>query len=318
MSAPIYELYGLRIRSEIPLTASLVESDMFDLDVTLGERRPGPGDPPAGNVVATFFFGPDFGYTHTADSLGYTLRYHSVADFRVDRQLCVIQVHLAPGQSPDYAALLLVGNVIASVRMLSGECVLHASAVEVNRRAVAFVGHSGMGKSTLAALSCAAGARLVTDDLLRVSLAKHGAFCHRGTAAIRLRPSAVANLADLPAANLRPSVDDRYVLEAQPAVECRVPLSVIVIPQLSRTISEVEICWLSPANSVYQLAAYPRVVGWRSPEVISQQFHLLGRLVKQVPVCKAVVPWGPPFAPGLAGGLLKRGERPLDHNPPAP
>lgn len=318
MSAPTYDLYGLRIRSEIPLKAPPAGSDTFDLDVTLVERWPVPGEPPAGDVVAAFSFGPDFGYTHTADGLGYTLRYHSVADFRVDRQLRAIRVHLAPEQSADYAALLLMGNVIATVLMLSGECVLHASAVEIGGRAVAFVGHSGMGKSTLAALCCAAGARLVTDDLLRVSPEEPGAFCHRGTAAIRLRPSAVANLADLPEANLQPAVDDRSIVEARPADERRPRLSVIVIPQLARAGSEIEICRLSPANAVYQLAAYPRVVGWRSPEIITQQFHLLGRLVKQVPICKAVVPWGPPFAPDLAASLLNRLDHSLDCNSAAP
>lgn len=62
-------------------------------------------------------------------------------------------------------------------------------AEEVGGRAVAFIGSSGIGKTTLKALCCAAGARLVTDDVLRVEPRDGEGWCFHGTCTLRLRPA---------------------------------------------------------------------------------------------------------------------------------
>ncbi len=64
--------------------------------------------------------------------------------------------------------VLLAGNLLAIVLGLRGAAVLHASAVELNGAAIAFVGPTGAGKSTAAALLCAAGGAIVGDDAARV------------------------------------------------------------------------------------------------------------------------------------------------------
>src|SRR5439155_24182481 len=55
---------------------------------------------------------------------------------------------------------------------------------------ISFVGAPGMGKSTLAALLCASGADLVTDDVLRLSPDGAALRCCFGPAEIRLRSNA--------------------------------------------------------------------------------------------------------------------------------
>ena len=306
LTASTYKLYGLQIRSEIPLPAPVADGsgDIFDIEVIWGERRSAPREASPGEVIASFSFGSNSGYTHVADDSGFTLRFNGTGEFRLDRQLKCIRVHLAPGQKDELAAWLLAGNVIATLLTLSGDCVLHASAVEVDGNAVAFVGHSGMGKSTLAALLCSAGARLVTDDLLRVAFKEGVAYGHQGTKAIRLRPEAAALCADWPPASLRSSVDGRRMVEVELCAEACPPLSAIIVPQRSRTASEVQLNLLPMPRAIYVLSAYPRVAGWRSGDVIARQFQLLGRLVKSVSVYEAVVPWGPPFAPDLGNRLL--------------
>lgn len=304
MNAQTHDLYGVPIRSEIPLRAPVIGNGSFAIEVVWGERRPVPVEPPEGEVMASFFFGPDVGYTHAADQAGYTFRYHQVGDFRLDRRLQSIRVHLAPGTATDYAALLLEGNVIATLLMLSGECVLHASAVEVNGRAVAFVGHSGGGKSTLAALACAAGARFVTDDLLRVSLGEHDARCYRGLGMARLRPGASTHLIGPADVNTPRTADDRRLLQMKLCSDACPPLSAVIIPRLSRTVSTLQMNSLLTAKSIYELSAFLRIIGWRNREVIARQFHLLGRLIRNITVREVVVPWGPPFAPDLGVRVL--------------
>ncbi|MGH7569375.1 MAG: hypothetical protein ACREL9_10485, partial [Gemmatimonadales bacterium] len=188
--AATYRLHGLRVRSEIPLptpAAGPAGAPPPDLDVGWGDGPMRPA-PPAGDVLARFAPRDGCGYTHVATESGYTLHYAGTCEFRLDPARRVARAHLAPGVAPELASILLTGNVLAVVLALEGACVLHASAVAVNGGALALVGGVGMGKSTLAALLCAAGATLVTDDLLRVALDRVRAF--PGPPELRLRPGA--------------------------------------------------------------------------------------------------------------------------------
>lgn len=64
----------------------------------------------------------------------------------------------------------LLGPVIASALFQQGFLVLHASAVELEEKALAFFGRKGWGKSTLAAAFYAEGHSVLTDDVLVVKL----------------------------------------------------------------------------------------------------------------------------------------------------
>ena len=62
----------------------------------------------------------------------------------------------------------MLAQVLPLAAVLRGTHVLHASAVALAGRAVAFMGRSGVGKTTLAGRIVAHGARLMTDDVLAV------------------------------------------------------------------------------------------------------------------------------------------------------
>jgi len=84
---------------------------------------------------------------------------------------------------------LVLAQVLPLAAVLRGMDVLHASAVALNGRAVAFLGSSGVGKTTLASRLVARGARLVTDDVLAVDLAGSAVTAHRGGAIARVDPA---------------------------------------------------------------------------------------------------------------------------------
>jgi hypothetical protein len=65
---------------------------------------------------------------------------------------------------------------------------LHATVMEVDGAAVAFLGDSGYGKSSLAAALLAGGFRLLTDDLLVVTPNGAGFVAHPGPPRIKLYP----------------------------------------------------------------------------------------------------------------------------------
>jgi hypothetical protein len=60
----------------------------------------------------------------------------------------------------------ILGEIMAGLLRQRGLLVIHACAVEKNGEAIAFVGESGWGKSTLAEFLCQNGYRLLTDDVM--------------------------------------------------------------------------------------------------------------------------------------------------------
>jgi energy-coupling factor transporter ATP-binding protein EcfA2 len=63
---------------------------------------------------------------------------------------------------------LLIGQVLPFAAVLHGLEVLHASAVAIDGEAVAFLGPSGAGKTSLALALCRLGADFLADDVLAV------------------------------------------------------------------------------------------------------------------------------------------------------
>jgi hypothetical protein len=97
-----------------------------------------------------------------------------------------VMVEKAPGADMALLRLYLFGSVMGMICHQRGLLALHASAVAIGGRAVAFTGQSGAGKSTLAAHCLAAGARLVADDLLVLSFERDGVFAHPGMPNVKL------------------------------------------------------------------------------------------------------------------------------------
>lgn len=73
-----------------------------------------------------------------------------------------------PGVTVDDLDKIRNGSAVLLVRHLEGRLALHGAVVAEGDRAVALLGRSGQGKSTLAAAICAAGATLYSDDAIAI------------------------------------------------------------------------------------------------------------------------------------------------------
>jgi hypothetical protein len=97
------------------------------------------------------------------------------------------RVLCAPPSGPAWRwERLVLAQVLPLAAVLRGKDVLHASAVAVNGRAVAFLGRSGAGKTTLAGRIVAHGPSLVTDDVLAIDLSGQDVVVHRGAGVARI------------------------------------------------------------------------------------------------------------------------------------
>jgi hypothetical protein len=97
---------------------------------------------------------------------GYLLRFPDLADFQVFLSDPAVVCSPVPDVAQNWPNHVYLNVVIPLVRSVQGNIALHGSAVEIAGGAVAFVGWSQRGKSTLAAAFALDGFRFLTDDAL--------------------------------------------------------------------------------------------------------------------------------------------------------
>ena len=118
------------------------------------------------------------------------LRWAGLFEFIVAADGTWIACHPLARATPESFETYLLGQVVSFALLKRGIEPLHATAVEVDGGAVAFVGDCGRGKSTLGAAFVAAGHPLVTDDLLVVGRTADGPVAFPGPPRIKLFPEA--------------------------------------------------------------------------------------------------------------------------------
>lgn len=172
-----YELFGLAIDSEIPLPELTAQSDgggQADLSIRLGP----PGD---------------------EDDGGYVIDIDGVARFTISGGKS-IRVTPAAGAGEREVRLFLLGSAMGAALHQRGILPLHANAVEIDGRAVAFMGQSGAGKSTLAAWFHDQGHPILADDVCVIRAGEGGgAIAYPGLPRLRLWEDALEASGRVPA-----------------------------------------------------------------------------------------------------------------------
>lgn len=296
--SPVFSVHGLRLESDINLPTPIAGGPP-DFVVRIGPPGVVADEAPPGTVLAQLREG-SLKYTVTRGAAGLHLRLPGTCEF-VEAPRGVLTVRLDPSADPGLIAILLCANVPAVLHTAAGECVLHASAVAFDDGAIALVGGSGAGKSTISALLCASGGRLVTEDVLRVRFEAGRPWCLPGVPEIRLRPQSSALAGLFPAHTSATAADGRTTLRLAPTREA--PLVAMVLPVASRDTKVVSVEPLAPAAALIELSRYPRVLGWQTRDVRAARFRTVAELARTTSVLRIRVPWGPPFAPDLAASL---------------
>jgi energy-coupling factor transporter ATP-binding protein EcfA2 len=128
------------------------------------EQRP-VGPPPFNRYVV----GEDAVWTEFYRlGTGYLLRFPGLADFEVSTDGTVVVARPAAGTDAATIEHLYLNQLVPLALSRQGRPAFHASVVSVPGGCIAFLGASGMGKSTLAASFALSGAAFLTDDALIV------------------------------------------------------------------------------------------------------------------------------------------------------
>lgn len=152
-----YWAFGLHIKSNIQLEEllHLHELTNIDLEVNINKVQKLPINSPE--------------YEFIKD--GETLIFHVplVATFFINSGKS-INVECLQSSDMNLVKLYVLGTCMGIILLQRKIVPLHGSLIEIEGKAYAFVGHSGAGKSTLASSFTNQGYKLVSDDLIAVTM----------------------------------------------------------------------------------------------------------------------------------------------------
>jgi len=94
------------------------------------------------------------------------LLWSDVFEFHLSPDATVVTGHSLDGNPEAAFRTYMFGHLLALALLIQGVETIHAACVMVEDRAVAFLGDSARGKSTLAAAFLKEGATLISDDFL--------------------------------------------------------------------------------------------------------------------------------------------------------
>ncbi len=192
--------------------------------------------------------------------------------------------------TPDEALLayLLVDALSYSMVRLGREP-LHATAINTGRGTAAFLAPSGEGKSTLAALCLQAGGRLVTDDMLVLTMAGDRYLAEPGPPRIKLyREMADRILGEAYQGVPMNAVTEKLIipLDAARVASDACPLDALYILRDGQ--DDATECTvmrrLSPAEAMPKILAATAAHYPSDRDRLRRQFEFLTRLVQRVPV----------------------------------
>jgi hypothetical protein len=181
-----YQVCGITIRSDWKIAycepheardavVDIVECSADDLEDVIAESETLPSLPAW------------FRITHLNDGSTF-LHFPDLADFLVSADGHLILARQLDAAYLDGFFTYLLGHALSYSLLQFGIEQLHATCVTVNGSAVAFLGDTGYGKSTLAAAFVREGHRLVTDDMLVLQTASDGVYVKPALARIKLFP----------------------------------------------------------------------------------------------------------------------------------
>lgn len=304
----IYALHGITIESEEPLHERIVLADRAALRLEIDPPRPIPDEEPPGKNLMRYVGPNRSSMTFTRVGPDHdVLRFHGLAQFDVHVTAGLIRATIDLRRDPEMLPILFSGNVLNHIFVTLGDPVLHASAVSHHDRTIAFLARPGGGKSTLSAVACAAGAKLVGDDLLRLQ-SDDSSTSFSGSAAIRLRAGVRDHVLSLfrTMPEYRETADGRTAVAPPSISGDHARLDAIVVPVLDPGAVEVEVEPVDPPLAAHTLLALPRMGSWTDPQIITSVFDSAATVAAAVPMYRATVPWGELPRIELIESLLER------------
>jgi hypothetical protein len=286
-----YGVYGVTIASEIPL--ALTESREKGL-FTIALRQVPAATVQEAILGASLTTKEDwFDFALLADGSSY-VQWRGVGEFLVSRDGRDIACAPAPGAHEESFQVYLLGQAFSFALVKAGCEPLHATVVERNGEALALVGESGQGKSTLAASFLATGMRLLTDDLMLLSPGEPPLFAYPGPPRIKLLPDAAERIIGPEASKVPMNPEtDKHVFPVPASSQCCEPArlrGIYILEHGETSQGGIRIETLAGREAFMSLVGHTFNRYLADPERLRRQLVEMTRVLNAVPVKRIVYP----------------------------
>lgn len=286
-----YRMYGLLVRSRIPLPMSRVVS-LGSPGIELVNAPPTCESPAALRAGLAPEHDDWFHHLKLDNGESY-LQWPRLGEFWISPDGRRIACRAFNGTTRESFHTYLIPQAVSCALVKQGIEPLHATAAVVNGEAVAFLGNCGYGKSSLGAAFLRAGHRLLTDDLLvigRDDPPSGRLIAHPGPARIKLFPKIADRMLGTKRAGTRMNPETRKcILPLSDGEHCAnaVPLRALYVlrpPTPRRARTRISVRDLSPRRACIELIANTFNLIITDQERLTRQFQWASRVAAAIPV----------------------------------
>jgi hypothetical protein len=218
------------------------------------------------------------------------LVYFDGAQFWMDRGGSEVWAQWPDSLTIEDAATYLLGPVLGLLLRLRGVTCLHASAIAIGDRAVAFVGSAGAGKSTTAAALAKKGYAVISDDVVAL-VEREGSFLvYPAYPYLCLWADSVAMVygADKKLPSFSANWDKRLLSLANNQLRFQEQLlslgAIFVLGQRSSESGAPFLEQPAPSDGLLSMVANSYATNLLDKQMRAREFELFGRLLEAVPI----------------------------------
>lgn len=316
----LYEVYGLTVSTDRPVDQFLIRTTKTEVDLQIHFQKSPPGVNTASDwgIVDNWYESnktlsdshPSLVVRRLKDGEFFHFRYEDGAAFILDSSGSNIWATWPDTLTYEDSLTYLLGPILGFFLHIKGIIPLHASAISFGESGIAFVGHSGVGKSTLATIFAEHGCHVLTDDILPVIEDGQGFQAMPGYPVLRLWPESADLLFGAPNALplLSPNWTKRYVDLRQANYHfSSSPMSLSGIYLLSnkKRVASAQIELVSPSRAVIELISNVYMSKLLSATMQAKTFDFLSRLVGRVPVWRLILDMDPTSLGRMPGTIVE-------------
>ncbi len=287
-----YRVCNLILQSEVPLP-ELGTAEERKADCVFSMLQAGDGDASPFSWLREWHFpNGDLWLQLAREGSDYLLRFHGLADFSVSLDGNRIRCQPVLNTPMETVRHLLLDQVIPMMLSMRADLVLHGSAVLGPNGAIAFLGSSGYGKSTLAASFSAEGLSMLTDDCLLLEEREGAIWGVPSYPGVRLwddvLPPLFGPLEDLPPVahytlKKRLGPDSRKLPFSSAAAPFKA-IFMLTPPEEVQSVRGVEITPLSSRDAFMQLVKNAYFLDVSNRDRMQHEFDFVGKVAGRVPL----------------------------------
>ena len=304
-NAETYSLYGLTLRSAIPLPCPNVEQSVAAPDIELLECGRAEILEACNQDRISFREQGFWQCSIFADGSAH-VAWKEHFEFVVSASAKQVRWRKLQEVPNEVFFTYFLGQVLSYCLLARGIEPLHATAIIVDDQAIAFLGDSGFGKSTLAATFLQRGYPLLTDDVLALEFSGENVWARPGIARVKLNPDAADTVFGGRRSIPMNSFTSKMIFPLNDAQHGNrvVPLQALYVLPHKPSKSRILIRRLSGRSSFLPIVQNTFNDTVLHPDRLKQQFAVAARLASVIPIKRLSYPRRLEMLPAVADAIL--------------